>query len=93
MQRYGACNSAPDGAVNVRTNRRPEQKDLIVMRQKKWMQYTEAEDRTGMDTGALRKLVQDGGIRRKPRFLPPFSVDLLRRVDVRKYEKPPAHTA
>jgi hypothetical protein len=56
------------------------------------MQYTEAEDRTGMDTDALRNLVHDGTIRKKPWYLPPFGVDLLRRIDVRKYEKPPAHT-
>jgi hypothetical protein len=75
------------------TNRGPQQKDSIVIRQNKWMQYLEAEDRTGMGPDALRKLVHDGGIRTKPWYLPPFSVDLLRRVDVRKYEKPPAHTA
>jgi hypothetical protein len=55
------------------------------------MQYIEAEDRTGMGPDALRKLVHDGNIRKKPRYLPPFGVDLLSRVDVTKYEKPPAH--
>jgi hypothetical protein len=54
------------------------------------MQYTEAEDRTGMDPDALKKLVHDGNIRKKPWYLPPFSVDLLRRGDVRKYKKPPS---
>jgi hypothetical protein len=54
------------------------------------MQYTEAEDRTGMDPDALKKLVHDGNIRKKPWYLPPFSVDLLRRGDVRKDKKPPS---
>ena len=53
------------------------------------MQYTEAEAQTGMGPETLEKLVRDGSIRKKPWYLRPFSVDLLRRVDVRKYKKPP----
>ncbi len=54
------------------------------------MQYPEAEDRTGMDSDALKKLVHDGNIRKKPWYLPPFSLDLLRRGDVRKFKRPPS---
>lgn len=52
------------------------------------MQYIEAEDRTGMSAETLKKLVADGNIRKKPWYLPPFSVDLLRRGDVIKIKKP-----
>jgi hypothetical protein len=55
------------------------------------MQYPEAEDRTGMDLDGLKNLVHDGTIRKKPWYLPPFSVDLLRRADVRKVKKPASH--
>ena len=53
-----------------------------------WMQFSEAEDQTGMDPEALKKFVHDGNIKKKPWYVPPFSVDLLRRRDVRKIMKP-----
>ena len=64
-----------------------------MIRQREWMQYSEAEARTGMSLDALNSLVHDGNIRKRPWYLPPFSVDLLRRVDVMEYEKHAARKA
>lgn len=57
-------------------------------RQDEWMQFPEAEDRTGLGSETLRKLVRSGTITKKPWYLPPFSVDLLRRGDVNRIKKP-----
>lgn len=56
-------------------------------RQDTWTQYAEAEERTHLGPDDLKKLVNDGNIRKKPWYLPPFGVDLLRTVDIEECEK------
>lgn len=62
------------------------QKESVMDRKTTWMQYAEAEERTHLHTAALKKLVTDGSIRKKPWYLPPFGLDLLRRDDIETYE-------